>query len=1071
MNPFQLNFNNDNHLFSILSKLSKKSLTTKLKALEELKTNLDCFNLKQNANEIIDSLKPILQLQDYEIKNACIEILIFMYDRIDDKNLFESVIPFIIFYFMEYPNNENVKFFIKKIDIKRYGDDLYNLINIKKNFILFYKTIILLNKIKYDQIKIKEKIMQNQNNFLFDDVLHLKYIKIILDFICEDLNEIEEFYLIKKKIKNFNCITLKWQILQNNFNFFEKEMFYEDSKNIEDYLMIEILKRNLGKIDFNEFKIRNKNILQNVLLIAENKVEIIQKYLNENELGSKNLNFNLFNYFCDFEYINKNFDFNKINQMLEFTINQNTENLKLKNLSNDLVLSFLTDKEKTLRCYVLKRKLDVNVKLEDILDILEKALEVLPKEFFVFNLNNIIENEHFIYKKYPGLLNFNYLNKNCKKKEKLVNILGCIQDKNLIKKIENLMRINLKCNDFIFIYEKCEKIPDGFNEIFYFNLNKKIKIDKKLNVRKMLKYYFSEKIFIDALDTNICINDFLKEVHRFIKKIKVKNCNLFDDEFYYYNKYFYQNFSDTPMDNKNYLKLKTILNILESFYKKNKKSEVLFLIYLIKEITKQKYEINFNIKINKMIKKNIKKSNLYFCFKILHDLKTVGILKEDKFDKLYFKSVNENFKLEIIEFEKNKFEEIINKYNYLLKEHTEFSCNEFNKNKFGLNEDFLSYATIFYVSRNKEILNKFLPSILKIKNLRIKNLIANKLNLIEKRIDFIFQNNFINSSLSLLSVKESLIFNLDNLNFITNEGIKNIFLRIDNMKENFDEIIQIIEKDNIWSDKSCFYPDRITLYNQLLKPIYIYLSESIINNYNLTRFEAEAIDKEIFILLVENISFFEKQNTKSSFFVWNVFLNSINLIRNLNILFFLENNIKDYKINLNEENKKLLAYNFPSLCFEEININEFIIEESKHKIDGINSTLNKTTNGFLLKANYSFEETKFELKIEIDEKKVKNTKFYTNLYQKDLLTIKTSNLLKKSRKFMEILSLWKVNVDFKIQGTKECLICYYIVDMVDKSFPDFKCRECKNGFHKKCISKWIEKHKKNECPLCRRNVA
>ncbi|KAM0686892.1 hypothetical protein COBT_001877 [Conglomerata obtusa] len=404
-------------------------------------------------------------------------------------------------------------------------------------------------------------------------------------------------------------------------------------------------------------------------------------------------------------------------------------------------------------------------------------------------------------------------------------------------------------------------------------------------------------------------------------------------------------------------------------------------------------------------------------------------------------------------------------------------------------ENFQDLINAYFFIKNGDFTNEItLKKYLNIKNFKIINLIAENLLDINKGVmhnldvhlgKSLSSQTGINNKIDQLSIKEyknTTIFKIKKFKYISNDGLNNIFSFYKDVHNNYEDMIEFTKNDFVWKHNFFYEKNRIEIFNTFLNSSYCSIADSFVNNYNLTRFETNAIDKEIFELLVEGINFINLQKTKYKDFIWNVFLQSVKMIRNINITFFLENHIKDLSKEFFTENKslylqKLLSYNFPNLSSELCVIDEFLIEESKNKVDGINAKLSKTQNGFVLKAEYAFEDTKFELKIEMDNRNVQETNFITNLYKKDLLTVKVENLLKRCRKYMEILSIWKVNVDQKLQGSKECLICYYIVEISDNSFPDFKCKTCNNKFHKKCISKWVDKGKRNECPLCRKRIA
>lgn len=67
---------------------------------------------------------------------------------------------------------------------------------------------------------------------------------------------------------------------------------------------------------------------------------------------------------------------------------------------------------------------------------------------------------------------------------------------------------------------------------------------------------------------------------------------------------------------------------------------------------------------------------------------------------------------------------------------------------------------------------------------------------------------------------------------------------------------------------------------------------------------------------------------------------------------------------------------------------------------------------------------------------------------------------------MNVLILWKANIDKQFEGLEECAICYYVIHATGE-LPKMACRTCKHKFHSPCIQKWLQSSNKSECPLCK----
>ncbi|CAO3634154.1 unnamed protein product [Cunninghamella blakesleeana] len=68
---------------------------------------------------------------------------------------------------------------------------------------------------------------------------------------------------------------------------------------------------------------------------------------------------------------------------------------------------------------------------------------------------------------------------------------------------------------------------------------------------------------------------------------------------------------------------------------------------------------------------------------------------------------------------------------------------------------------------------------------------------------------------------------------------------------------------------------------------------------------------------------------------------------------------------------------------------------------------------------------------------------------------------------VDALTVFKRNVNLHFDGVGDCVICYSIISVVDRSIPTKQCRTCKNKFHASCLYKWFRSSNSASCPLCR----
>jgi hypothetical protein len=64
------------------------------------------------------------------------------------------------------------------------------------------------------------------------------------------------------------------------------------------------------------------------------------------------------------------------------------------------------------------------------------------------------------------------------------------------------------------------------------------------------------------------------------------------------------------------------------------------------------------------------------------------------------------------------------------------------------------------------------------------------------------------------------------------------------------------------------------------------------------------------------------------------------------------------------------------------------------------------------------------------------------------------------------IKFWKANLDKKLEGVSQCMICYSIVHSEKRTIPTQECKTCKNKFHAACLKKWITTSHKSKCPFC-----
>lgn len=306
--------------------------------------------------------------------------------------------------------------------------------------------------------------------------------------------------------------------------------------------------------------------------------------------------------------------------------------------------------------------------------------------------------------------------------------------------------------------------------------------------------------------------------------------------------------------------------------------------------------------------------------------------------------------------------------------------------------------------------------------------------------------------------------------------------------------IKFLESDKNMLDGS-LRGARLLIYDRIIDQIATEASNSLINSYSFSKLESKSDNQAVFELMM---GAFDK--TEHSF--WLLVVRALHLTNNLYISLFIEdmvvksltdgkskdekgcggNTVFDGVICISEyvrmctkEELSMLAFVFPLLyrCLDvkrEIFVEDLIKATAEKKIENSRVRFSKSADSCILRMTYVFDSVSYAATISVpanfpfgsprldfDYKATKCPKFF----------LKINELLRRSTKFAEIFMQWKVNLDNRFDGHKECLICYYILEPKMRTFADYACENCHNRFHKRCIFEWIRTSKNMQCPLCR----
>ncbi|KAI5150623.1 hypothetical protein ENBRE01_1607 [Enteropsectra breve] len=299
-------------------------------------------------------------------------------------------------------------------------------------------------------------------------------------------------------------------------------------------------------------------------------------------------------------------------------------------------------------------------------------------------------------------------------------------------------------------------------------------------------------------------------------------------------------------------------------------------------------------------------------------------------------------------------------------------------------------------------------------------------------------------------------------------------------------ILSFIDSDRIL-DLSDFRQGRLLCYEEMLALVSEEVASRIINTYSFAKLDSSCDDLAALEMCLSSIL-----DTKNIF--WLVLARALHLIFNMQISLFIDETLikifeaknarrmdalaasfASYMQKCTDDELSLLGFSLP-LLFKKYSSNRKIDAEkhikavAEQKIDGCKTYFSKTPAFYCLKFAATLDSIPYDATIQVphnyplappklvfDYKKHKCSRFYMGI----------ANTLAKTSKFADIFVQIKNNLEGKLDGHKECNICYYVLEPKYQTFPDFECMVCRNKYHKKCIYEWVKTSKNALCPLCR----
>lgn len=1084
MNPFNFETKYDDYLADLIAKINKSSIINVNESIKELLTYLPNSNYQSDYQIILKTLKPLFSSPG---KNLINKITYFLAKKLGSDCLESIIIEWV------YENFDSVDPYAKYIVEKH-----INFSSITPRCLEFltwneylkdlqFVRFLLLNtsdantpkssfNINFDMSKLP-LVTYLELDILFDILQELKNRNPIefMKYSNTEYNSERDVFINQifdsvKNIKSSILINRKHKILIAIFDFLD-DSIYEDAKNLEIDIFIKILDKN---IKFEDITVST----------VEQLISLLPKVINKDEYILKNINKNM----CLFQLLEK-LDFldNLILQNQNSFLEIANENIKRHfihricrdNFTNEfysekikIIYDLVTGKNKIIAASILEDKLNPqSFKMSEIEEVMSHSVNVFPVDFFLNSKFN--SSAVYLLQKYPDL---------CSKKH-LKNVIESFskttpeQIVHLIQDIESLTFYLQDLSPSV-IKDLCKLNTSPLLKIVYlFYLRNEIE-EFNVDYSIVLEYFLEKSFLIFLLNRNNNINNFLNCCIEFIKNLSIRNTIFYYGYNFDSNSDFYYNLDHTFSIPERNEALSILLSALQECKNVDLMLEVL---------------------------KNLIQIILYFPCIVSDRLKLK--LTEPEF----IKNMKENFYLEnnnfilerfLLEFTKIEIPEI------------ELSVLEINPLKAvdviirnliipkeyftNLNSSYLSNQSLQLVIES--ILQRDDQKLCLRPNNKIKELESNEKdskNLTGQSIYSPEQSKTdgIVDSIQKLQINyqdvlvvEQVAENNERNISLSNPRLERFlkkFLKPENSNSVLD-FLYLIERDRILTQKN-FRSDRFNIYMPLITAAAEVFSESVLNLYSISKPEKAQDSDSVFEML-----FSQFKNLKCSF--WIILFNTIIKTNNLYLCFFIEERILAY---LNIKSNSFLTDNqimsldqylklccpqeftcfglaFPNIYSKfrikhSINLEQYVQSIVNMKIDNGKLTYVRTGDSYRIKLNYQADSLLHtavitipanypysKCKIEFD-KDQKNIKFYHKL----------NEILNRTSKFVEIFFIWKIDIDNRLIGHTECLICYFIMDPKYKQLPSFQCKTCKNIFHEKCIFKWASQSKRAECPFCR----
>lgn len=1036
MNPFA-DSQFDPRLYEVVSKISKKSTKTRLRGLEELESALDSIDVEENIDTLVDAISEPMASPDPALKNISVDILHRLLSLVDDREPFRRILAIWLYQFLADPTHGTSRKMFDETDVQDFEDEFARLLDFEEEPILGLRCLLLLAmRGKRDYSKVFVDCIRH---------LRLRSVSELTEVyrLCKLLKGSEELLKKVEAVSGPTLMNMKWKILLDVFKA-TPECIVDDGKYLDPDILARVIE---NRASCDEIRVRTVDSLRAVFPKLMNAREYLVDFLKARPVE----NMCIFEFCTNLRHLDASVGPEIVNSLIANVLSRHLEDKEdisecvsrlaidaqpsiedaecrhncssvtlrdRENMFKTMVMSLgdLDGVERIKRARILGMVQNpTDFTKEEIEEVFPCSVDVFPKEYLLSTSFDCDELPLVL--RYPDEIESSRLRRVVNRNNLHLFIPLC-GDLDLLR---SLVFVHDN-NTLLSIYQSCN-IPASLEMDFYHRLRDRVRRPETVDYGRLIRTYLDEQFISSLVENGVVDRDRLFDAAlTYISNVAIPASTSYTSSFYDLDECFYR---DVGVKERNL----AVVELRKLYLRIQKSSREKFMVLLLDtmcgdeddtlDILGRRKELMDAVSRDTERFRDIDlRRNQHFLEKLLDDLGTSsrpcgGKALEDLLKSGGMRAID-----------------------YIIR-------------KSSVPAQFISFVDFSYLS-NRALMNA--TGILKTA----------------------FENG---GSMDFTGLSQPSMQSVDeNAFFVKDEDFLRLLVRSDfgSLRAiDLSDVVRMIERDLLLQNRD-FHRERYEIYSGLLEKIYRKVASGIFNTYSMSRLDMDSVDDEVYDLLRGSLM-------GARVLFWDILLNALLLIRNTSINSFFEKMVErreewtQFLESAGTEERSLFAFIFPnmfcSLPRMEVSMDQLIVRESSKHVMGVVAKAQKVTNGFNIKITYSAGGMAFVATISIpQEYPYRRAVFSSEMGKKSLLNLKINEMLQRSSKFMELVSLWKVNIDERMSGHKECPICYFILDVHDSSFPTSQCATCKNRFHVRCLAKWTANGSRNSCPLCRRPV-